>query len=94
MFQDSGLERFVVIWNAEGFMGWIICRQQNIEETVESALANVTNIADTRNVRPWRRFPKRMSVSRKPNCKLIAKNIVVGHCNGVDVRAIDSLIRF
>ena len=89
MFQDSGLERFVVIRNAKVFMGWIICGQQNIEEAVESALANVTNVTDTRNVRPRRRVPKRMSVSRKPNCKLIAKNIVVGHCNSVDVRVID-----
>ena len=61
-------------------MGWIICGQQNVEETVESALANVADIADTRSVEiPRRWLPKRMSVTRKPNGKLIAKNIVVGH---------------
>lgn len=73
----------MVVWNTEVLMRWVICRQQDIEETVESSLANITNIANLHDVIkvPWRWLPQGMSVSGKPNCKLFAKDIVVGHCS-------------
>src|SRR6266702_8378818 len=85
MFQHFGIEGFVIIWNTKVIMGWIICGQQNVEETVESAFANVTDVANPHDLIkiPWRRLPKCMSEGRKPNCKLIAKDIVVGHCSDV-----------
>jgi hypothetical protein len=45
MFRYFGLERFVVIWNTKVFMGWVIGRQQNIEDSVESAFGDIADVA-------------------------------------------------
>ena len=73
----------MTVWNAKVLMRWVICGQQDIEESVESSLVNVADVANPHDVIkiPRRWLPKCMSVARKPNCKLLAKDIVVGHCN-------------
>ena len=87
MFGHFGLERCVVIWDTKVSVGWVICGQQDIEEAVESAFADVTDVANPHDVIkiPRRRLPKGMSEGRKPNCKLFAKDIVVGHCSDVEI---------
>jgi len=37
---------FVVLWNSEVAMGRMIRGKQNVEETAEFALANVTDVAN------------------------------------------------
>ena len=66
-------------------MGGMICGEKNIEESVESALANVTDVANPHDAMRIhrRRLPKGMSIPRIPNCELIAKDIVVCHCSNV-----------
>ena len=86
MFWYFGPEWCVVVGNTEVFMGRVIRGQQNIEEALESAFGNVTDVANPDDMIkiPWRRLPQSISMGRKPNRKLIAKYIIVGHCQCSD----------
>jgi hypothetical protein len=62
-------------------VGLIFCGTQSIEKTMEFAIAYETDIAYFYGpIRfPWAWLPERMSVRRIFDCKLLAKNVVVGH---------------
>ncbi len=61
-------------------MGWMICREESIEEAMEFAftyVADITNLHRTMLSRG--RLPQRVSKSRISNGKLLAKDVVVSH---------------
>ena len=72
----------VPVWNA-GSVGRIFWAKQNIEKKVELAFSNETDVANRHGgilIAPtW--LPKCMSVGRVLYCKVVAINVVVGHCD-------------
>jgi hypothetical protein len=80
MIQQTWDKGFMIFWHAS-LVGWIVCWQQGIEKTVESAFANETDVADLHGpIRvPWFRLPQCMSERRILDCKLFTKDVVVGH---------------
>lgn len=71
---------FVILWDTESFMGWVVCGEKSIEYAVESAIANeadVTNLDGRRLSRV--RLPQGVAESRMRNRQLIAKSIMVWH---------------
>jgi hypothetical protein len=77
MIRKIGEKLFVILWH----VGLSFCGTQSIEKTVKSATAYKTDIANFhRPVRfPWAWLPQSMSIRRILDCKLFAKNVVVGH---------------
>ena len=63
------------------YVGLIFCGKQGIEKTMEFATAYETDVTDLHgHIRvPWVWFPQSMSECRILDCKLFAKDVVVGH---------------
>jgi hypothetical protein len=80
MIQQVGDEGLMILWHAE-FVGWIVCGKQGVEKTMEIASAYETDIANLHGpIRVlWTWPPQGMSVRRILDCKLFAKDLVVGH---------------
>jgi len=76
----------MVFWHAE-LVGWIICREQSVEKTVEFASSYETNVTDLYgSIRvPWVRLPQCMTERWILGCKLIAKGVVVVHLGATEV---------
>ena len=70
-----------MFWYTERAMGWMICGEQSIEETVEFALAYVANVADLhRAVKyAWAWLPQGMTICRILHRKLFAEDVIMGH---------------
>jgi hypothetical protein len=70
----------MMFWHAE-LVRWVICRKQGIEKAMEIASADETDIANVHGPIwvPRTRPPQGMSVRRILDCKLIAKDVEVGH---------------
>ena len=70
-----------MFWYTERAMGWMICGEQGIEETVEFALAYVADIADLHGAvkPPWAWLPQGMSIRRVFHRKLFAEDVIVSH---------------
>ena len=85
MIQQGGDKGFMMFWNAS-FLGWVICRKQGVEKTMEFASEYETDVADSHGPIwfPWTWLPKGMSVRRIVDCKLFAEDVVVGHQDGND----------
>ena len=64
MIQHVGDEGFMIFWNAELIVGWIICWKQGIEKTMEFASAYETDVANFHGPIqvPWTWPPQGMSV--------------------------------
>jgi hypothetical protein len=80
MTQQGGDEGFMIFWHTD-LVGWITCRKQGVEETMEFASAYKTDIAYLHRPIwvPWTWPPHGMSIRRILNCKLFAKDVAVGH---------------
>jgi hypothetical protein len=80
MIQQTGDKGFMVFWHAL-LVGWIVCWQEGVEKTIEFACAYETDVAYLHwPVRvPWVRLPQCVSERRILDCKLFAKDVVVGH---------------
>ena len=72
------------VWNTKNPMGRIFWAEQNVEKAVESPFPNETDVANRHSgiSTAWTWLPKCMSVGRILSCKVVAKNVVVGHCGG------------
>ncbi len=58
MIWSTRLKWFIMLWDTISFMRWIICLEQSIEEAVEFASANETDITHlNRWVLSWVRLP-------------------------------------
>jgi hypothetical protein len=71
---------FVIVWNTEFFMGWVVRGEQSIEYAVEFALANETDITDFDGKGLsgiW--LPQGVAESRMRNRELIAKSVIMCH---------------
>jgi len=68
---------FIIPWRLES----LVLGTQNIEKTVKFALAYITDIADLHRLTrlPWAWVPQGISVGRKSDSQLFAKDVVVGH---------------
>jgi len=68
-------------------MGWMVCREQSIEKTMEFALAYVAHVTNLHGamLATRRRLPQGVSKSRISNGKLFAKDVVVSHDITVEV---------
>jgi hypothetical protein len=82
----TGSKLFVLLWNTKS-MGRICWAEQNIEKTVELPIPNETNVANRYSGIPtaWSWFPKRVSVGWILDCKVMAENVVVGHCSSAEI---------
>jgi hypothetical protein len=71
----------MILWHSESAMGWMVCRKQSIEKTVEFAFAYVADVADFHRAikPPWVWLPQSMSICRILYRKLFAEGVVVGH---------------
>ena len=80
MIQQAGDKWFMVFWHTE-LVGWIVCWQQGVEKTVEFASAYETNVTELHGpIRvPRVRLPQGMPKRRILDCKLIPKDVEVGH---------------
>ena len=80
MVRQVGNEWFMIFWHAS-VLGWIICWKQGVEKMMEIASAYKTDIANLHGSLgvPWTWAPQGMSVRRILDCKLFAKDLVVGH---------------
>jgi hypothetical protein len=69
---------FEVVWY---IVGLLVLRAQGIEETVEFAHAYETDVADFHSCIwfPWTWVPQGMTIRRKCNPQLFAKDVVFGH---------------
>jgi len=82
----SGSKLFVLLWNTNS-MGRISWARQNIEEMVELPFSNETDVANCHGgiSTAWIWLPKCVSVGRILSCKVVTKNVVVGHCGGTGI---------
>src|SRR6266702_2454303 len=73
----------VLLWNTNS-MGRIFWTKQNIEKTVELPFSNETDVANRHGgiSTAWTWLPECVSIGRIFDCKVVAKNVVVGHCGG------------
>jgi hypothetical protein len=80
MIQQIGDKGFMIFWHAE-LVGGIVCWQQGVEKAMEFPPAYETDIADLHGPIwvPWIWLPQCMSERRILECKLVAKDVVVGH---------------
>ena len=81
MIRQVGDEGFMIFWHTELLMGWIVCRKQSVEESIEFASAYETDIANLHGLIrvPWTWSPQGMSVRRIPDRKLFAEDVVICH---------------
>jgi hypothetical protein len=80
MIGPSGDKGFMIFWYAL-LLGWIVCREQGVEKTMEFASTCETDITDLHG--PiwsfWTWLPQGMSVRRIFDGKLFAEDVVVCH---------------
>jgi len=71
----------MIFWYTKLAMGWMVCREQGIEKTVELTFAYVTDVTNFHGAikLPWAWFPQSMSMCRILYRKLFAEDVVVGH---------------
>ena len=81
-----GSKLFVILWNTKS-MGRIVWAEQNIEKTVELPFPDEADVANChgRGSTAWTGLPKCVPVGRIFDCKVVPKNVVVGHCGGTEV---------
>jgi hypothetical protein len=81
MIRHVGYKRFVMLRQRYSLVGCIIRRKQSVEKTVECALAHVTDVANLHwamlSLRTW--LPQGISESWICKCKLLAKDLIMGH---------------
>ena len=80
MIHHARSKWFVILWNTEFFMGWVVGGEQSIEYAVESAFANEANITnlDGKGLSGiW--LPQCIAESGMRDRELIAKSVIVGH---------------
>jgi hypothetical protein len=82
----TGPKLFVLLWDTKS-MGRICWAEQSVEKTVELPFPNETNVANRYSgistACTW--LPKCVSVGWILDCKAMAENVVVGHCDGAGV---------
>jgi hypothetical protein len=83
----------MTFWHAE-LVGWMVCWKEGVEKTMEIASAYETDIAYLNGpIRvPWTRPPQGMSIRRILDCKLFAKDVVVGHQDHNSQRRLSALV--
>ena len=69
----------MILWYTESLIGWMDFRIQGIEQAVEFALANETDVTNLngRVLFSWARVPQGVAEIRMRDCKLSAKGVVV-----------------
>ena len=70
----------MIFWHAS-LVGWMVCRKQGVEKTVEFASAYETDVADLHGPiwSLWSWLPQGMSIRRILDGKLFAEDVVVCH---------------
>ena len=76
-----GGKQLMIFRYTKSLIGWMDVREQNIEQAVEFALANKTDVTNlnSRVLCSRIRLPKRMAKSRMRYCKLCTKSIIMCH---------------
>ena len=82
MICHYGLKWFMALWDTESFVGFMVFREQNIEEAVKLAFPNETDVANlNRWVISWIWLPQSMAKSRIRFRNFLAKSIIVRVCH-------------
>lgn len=83
MIRRAGLKWFMTLWYTKCGMGRVAFRKQSIEEAVEFALANVTDVTDFNGMAmfawAWVWLPQSVAESRMCDRHLNAKSVIVCH---------------
>ena len=78
MIPEAQLKLLISFWYTAAFMRWMMCGEQGIEQAMEFAVANETNVTNLN----WRELsrvwlPQGVAESGMRKCELIAKSVIV-----------------